>query len=429
MASETQPQGPSHWQPMRLGDVLEIKHGYPFEGRFFRDEPSRDVLVTPGNFSIGGGFKSDKLKFYLGPVPEEYALPPGELIVTMTDLSKTGDTLGYPALVPEMPGLRMLHNQRIGRAVQKSGVKSDRRFLFYLLSSPSYRHEVLATATGSTVRHTAPKRIEGFRFRMPPLAEQRAIARVLGSLDDKIAVNKNVSATLTTMSRALFSAWFVDFETPSSTANSSRNESSIGPIPAGWATSALYECATFVNGAAYRDFDFDPDRRGLPIVKIAELKAGIGEQTRFTSKDVGSKYRIDTGDVLFSWSGNPDTSIDTFVWSGGPAWLNQHIFKVITPDRARRIFVLLLLRHLRPVFARIARDKQTTGLGHVTAQDMKRLQVICPPQQTLEAFAKIAEPLVDAVVRREIENRTLVELRNRLLPRLMSGELRLAGAE
>src|SRR5207244_9654981 len=120
------------------------------------------------------------------------------------------------------------------------------------------------------------------------------------------------------------------------------------------------------------------ERPGLPISKIAELKSGITAQTKFSDLEMPNKYRVATGDMLFSWSGNPDTSIDTFVWSYGPAWLNQHIFRVLPHHQHERPFVLSTLKILRPVFAEIARNKQTTGLGHVTAEDMKRLFVSRP---------------------------------------------------
>ena len=85
---------------MALGDLVEIKHGFAFKGVGIGDEPRGHVLLTPGNFAIGGGFKGDKYKYYYGDVPEEFVLSHGDFLVTMTDLSKRSDTLGYPALVP-----------------------------------------------------------------------------------------------------------------------------------------------------------------------------------------------------------------------------------------------------------------------------------------------------------------------------------------
>jgi len=141
------------------------------------------------------------------------------------------------------------------------------------------------------------------------------------------------------------------------------------------------------------------------------------------------KYLINTGDILFSWSGNPDTSIDTFVWPHGEAWLNQHIFRVVPMAAQERSFVLLTLKYLKPVFAEIARDKQTTGLGHVTVSDLKRLQVVQPNKQLLEQWNEFVDPLLERTFTNEQKAQTLATLRDTLLPRLISGQLRLPDAE
>src|SRR5436190_3176825 len=103
------------WQPTILGELIDVKHGFAFQGEFIHDEPCGDILLTPGNFAIGGGFKANKFKYYDGPVPDEFVLSEGDLLVTMTDLSKQSDTLGYPAVVPapRSDGRRYLHNQRV----------------------------------------------------------------------------------------------------------------------------------------------------------------------------------------------------------------------------------------------------------------------------------------------------------------------------
>ena len=162
MAGET-------WMEVKLSDIIEVKHGFAFPGEHIREELPGDVLLTPGNFAVGGGFKSDKYKYFDGQVPEEYVLHENDLIVTMTDLSKQADTLGYPALVPKPQHFRYLHNQRLGKVLIRDGAKVDKRFISYLLRTPEYRHEILASATGTTVKHTSPNRILAFKTSIPPL--------------------------------------------------------------------------------------------------------------------------------------------------------------------------------------------------------------------------------------------------------------------
>ena len=141
------------------------------------------------------------------------------------------------------------------------------------------------------------------------------------------------------------------------------------------------------------------------------------------------KYKINTKDILFSWSGNPDTSIDVFVWPHSEAWLNQHIFRVIPNTEQERSFVLLTLKYLMPVFAEIARNKQTTGLGHVTVADLKRLQVVRPCNILLEKWNELVDPLLERAFIVMQQAQTLASIRDTLLPRLISGQLRLPEAE
>ncbi|CAN0586869.1 unnamed protein product [Ectocarpus sp. 12 AP-2014] len=184
-----------------------------------------------------------------------------------------------------------------------------------------------------------------------------------------------------------------------------------------------------MNGAAYKNMHFSTKSDALPVIKIAELKAGVTKTTKHTNTALGEKYRIRNGEVLFSWSGNPDTSIDTFIWSGGDAWLNQHIFAVRPNGEVDQSVLYFLLKYLRPQFAEIARDKQTTGLGHVTKQDLKGMRVCLGSDAVENAATEVLKPMFAKLYANQQENQTLAALRDLLLPKLMSGEVRLKDAE
>jgi len=434
------------WTRFRLGDLLSIKHGWPFKSEFFSETlTGRPIVVGVGNFRYTGGFRFSEttLKEYLDKYPIEYELSPGDVLLVMTCQTAGGEILGVPGKVPA-DGRLYLHNQRLGKVEIKNPKIVDRNYLYWLFLWSEFNRELVATASGTKILHTAPSRIESFSFKLPPIREQVAIARILDAIDDKIELNRRMNETLEAMAQALFKSWFVNFDpvrTKVETSGPHSSEQTSGlfpnafedtrlePTPNGWAVAPIYDIATFINGAAYRDFEPNPNRIGLPIVKIAELKAGVTDQTGFSAVEMPEKYRIDTGDILFSWSGNPDTSIDTFVWTNGPAWLNQHIFKVVPPNRDSRAFILMMLRYFRPVFAEIARNKQTTGLGHVTVADLKRLMVARPPSAVLLSWNRLVEPLIERSFQIQLENNTLTSVRDTLLPKLISGELRVNAAE
>ena len=126
-------------------------------------------------------------------------------------------------------------------------------------------------------------------------------------------------------------------------------------------TCSLFELAKWKNGLAFSKVNFS--NAGKPIIKIAELKNGITSSTQYTTDQFDVSVSLTRGDMLFSWSGNPETSIDVFWYTLPDGWLNQHIFKVTPKPFVDRQYLFYLLKFLKPTFTSIASNKQTTGLG------------------------------------------------------------------
>lgn len=314
--------------------------------------------------------------------------------------------------------------------------RTDFRFLRYALQLRI--RDAAGMNRGAANPLITQKDLGTLRLYHPPLPEQRAIAATLGSLDDKIELNRKMNATLEAMARALFRDWFVDFG-PTRAKMEGRApylSPDLWPLfpdrlddegkPEGWEFEPLLDQAEWVNGAAYKNMHFSDEPDALPVIKIAELKNGVTGTTQRTATDLGARYLIDDGELLFSWSGNPDTSIDTFLWTGGKAWLNQHIFAVRPNGKRSKPYLHALLKFLKPEFAELARNKQTTGLGHVTKADMQRMMVCAASSEVHKAFDRLIEPIFNQVLGLQMETRTLSHTRDLLLPRLMSGELRVA---
>lgn len=310
------------------------------------------------------------------------------------------------------------------------------------LDVPEVKEWLVRHAVGATMPNLNTAILSAVPIEVPPIEEQHEAVRVCFALDDRIDLLRRTNTTLEAIAQALFKSWFVDFDPVRAKAEGRDPEGMDAPTatlfpdamdscdrPKGWLAKPLYEAAVFVNGAAYKAFQPNSDSRGLPIIKIAELKNGITAQTAHSDVQMPEKFRLADGDILFSWSGNPDTSIDTFIWAGGQAWLNQHIFRVIPHASDERWFLFLLLRYLRPVFTEMARNKQTTGLGHVTVNDLKRLIVVVPPKDIANEFNGLVSPLLEAMQANVFRSKILSEARDTLLPRLISGKLRLSEAE
>ena len=215
-----------------------------------------------------------------------------------------------------------------------------------------------------------------------------------------LRVNKAVNDNLLTQAQALFTKRFITDDI----------EGEEKP---------LYDFADYINGAAFKPSECGD--HGLPIIKIVELKNGITDSTKYFDGFKGEKYLIQDKDILFSWSGNPDTSIDIFIWTHGKAILNQHTFNVKS-NAGHRWFTFLMLKYFKPEFSRIASNKQTTGLGHVTANDLKRLTFIFN-EVAIGSFEHEIFPFMETIYSNMMANQRLAQLRDDLLPKLMSGEI------
>ncbi len=337
--------------------------------------------------------------------------------------------------------------------VMRAKRASDEDFVYYLSRLPAFRAFAIQQMVGTSGRQRVSwQSLVDFEIDDLDIAQRQSAGQVLSALDDKIELNRRLNKTLEAMAQAIYRDWLVDFGPvrrkmagvtdpveimggliPDPTRATELEalfptDFDGSDLPRGWDEEPVIEQSNWVNGAAYKKMHFVAPGEGLPVIKIAELKAGVTSTTGFTNTDLGSRYRIDDGELLFSWSGNPDTSIDTFIWTGGPAWLNQHIFAV-RPNGSRTIgFLFAMLKYLNPQFAEIARDKQTTGLGHVTKEDLKRLRVVVPTKAVEAAFDNLMTPIFQKLQATQLENRTLAETRDYLLPRLISGKLRVGDA-
>lgn len=383
-----------------LGDYIRIKHGYAFKGDYITVEDNGVVLVTPGNFEIGGGFKEKKCKFFSGNYPNEYVLNANDLIVTMTDLSKQGDTLGYSARVPNSERI-YLHNQRIG-LVDVFNPAADKDYIYWFMRTPCYQRTIVATASGSTVKHTSPSRICAVEINLPPIDEQRKIASLLSSLEEKIRINGKTNDNLYAQAKAIFDNHFIN----------------IDAIPARWRKGNLLDIANYLNGLAMQKFRPQGNEIGLPVLKIKELRQGsCDDSSELCSLSIKPEYIVHDGDVVFSWSG----SLLVDIWCGGTCGLNQHLFKV-TSDVYDKWFYYLWTAHHLARFIAIAADKATT-MGHIKREELAKAEVLIPCEEDYTSFNSIMQPIFELIISNRIESRKLAALRDELLPKLMTGEI------
>lgn len=259
--------------------------------------------------------------------------------------------------------------------------------------------------------------------KIPNPSIQKKIALILKSLDAKIEVNTSINTALEELGSTLFKRWFVDFEFPDESGEQYRSnggamkETTQGEIPLKWEIYPLDRVAHFLNGLALQKYPAEDENDFLPVIKIRELRNGITDVSDKASRNIPPDYIIENGDVLFSWSG----SLLVKIWTQGEGALNQHLFKV-TSEYPQWFYYYWIKHHLYE-FQRIAADKATT-MGHIKRNHLSEANVLVPDTDSLSSMTNYMEPIIELMINQEIENNLLSELRDVLLPRLMSGKIR-----
>ena len=362
-------------------------------------------------------------------------------------------------------------NQDVKALVPKSEDITPYYLLAWLISS---RELLLGKVenTGIGAGKLDTKILQDLDVPVPPKAELLRLELFSKALDDKIILNQNINHTLEQMAQALFKSWFVDFEpvkakmavleaggsqedatlaamaaisgkdayalavferehpeqyaelkTTAELFPSAMQDSELGEIPEGWSIKPLDGLATYQNGLALQKFRPENENDFLPVVKIAQLKKGFSDGEEKASPNIKPECIIDNGDVVFSWSG----SLMVDIWCGGKAALNQHLFKVSSTKYPKWLYYKYTAHHLIE-FQRIAEAKAVT-MGHIKREHLSQAKCLMPSSETVHAFTPFFEPVLNKVISNRLETRKLENIRDTLLPKLLSGEITLPEAE
>jgi type I restriction enzyme S subunit len=408
------------WRDCCLGDLLEVKHGFAFLGEHFADAGSH-IVLTPGNFFDEGGFKhkGEKEKWYRGPIPSDYVLNEGDLIVAMTEQAE--GLLGSSAIIPRT-GI-YLHNQRLGLVQLRDADQTDTRFVYYLFNSKPVRQQIRASASGTKIRHTAPSRISGVKVRIPAVAIQRRIASILSAYDDLIENSQRRIKILEAMARALYREWFVHFRFPGHE-SVPLVPSSLGEIPQGWEVKAVAN-------------SFEISGGGTPSRKD-ERYWESGTIQWFSPSDLtgaGTMFMDDSGDHiteiglaessarLFPARSVMLTSratIGAIAVNTQQACTNQGFITCLPNERVPLYFLLHWVIENVPTFQRMASG---ATFKEISRGVFKTIDFLQPPAGVVLQFESLVAPLAEQVLSLQRQAQNLRRTRDLLLPRLLSGQI------
>lgn len=271
---------------------------------------------------------------------------------------------------------------------------NDEKFIYYTLKSLDFSSFNVGAAVPTLNRN----HLSALKVRIPDVDKQKKIANILGSLDEKIELNRRMNETLEQLGQALFRHYFVD-----------------NPEAKSWDKKPLDEIANFLNGLAMQKYPKINGQPTLPVIKIREMSSGITDSTDIASANIPEEYIVHDGDLLFSWSG----TLMVKFWSGGDGALNQHLFKVTSDKYPEWLYYYWAKYHLDH-FISVAKSKATT-MGHIQRKHLKQAEVIVPPN--IEEMTSEFTPIIDQIKTNLFETNSLVNIRDSLLPKLISGEI------
>lgn len=442
----------TRFETKTLGDIGEIVTGKTPKTSLIENFGGRTPFITPRDFS-GSRYilNTERTLSELGVASVKSSLI-SENSVCVTCI---GSDMGKAAIA----SVASVTNQQVNSIIVSKDY--DYKFIYYNLSAR--KNEILGLAGGSAQPILNKTDFSSIKINLPSLNEQRSISSFLSHLDDKIELNRQMNETLEAMAQALFKSWFVDFDPVIDNAllagkaipeplkeraklrqaqldsgkaktNLEINDlfpsefeftEELGWIPRGWDIKPLDEIADYLNGLALQKFRPQTlDEDFLPVLKIAQLRAGEPNYDERASLDIKPEYIVQDGDIIFSWSG----SLLVDVWCGGKAALNQHLFKVTSESYPKWFYYYYTKHHLEE-FQRIAAYKAVT-MGHIKRSHLKEALCLVPDNllEKKELYS-LFEVILNRKIQNKTESKTLAKLRDTLLPKLMSGELRIADTE
>lgn len=275
----------------------------------------------------------------------------------------------------------------------------DKHFVYYTFLADNFQSHLLNIATGTTIQNVPLKGLRESTIMLPPLDEQKRIASILSSLDDKLNLLNRENATIEAMAETLFRQWFIE------------------EAKEDWEEKPLSSIATFLNGLACQKYPPKNEIDKLPVLKIRELTNGIGSDSDWATTDVGEEYIIHSGDVVFAWS----ASLMVKIWDGEDCILNQHLFKVTSTIYPKWFYYLWCKHHLNEFIA-IAQSHATT-MGHIKRNDLDTAMVLVPSLDELKIMSETMEPIFSKLKNNNYQLVSLRTQRDILLPKLMSNEI------
>ncbi len=429
------------WPTVRLGDAVDLLTGFPFKSDGYVSDPAAPRLLRGDNIAQGR-LRWDRAKRWpaeTAPPMAKFRLHEGDVVLAM---DRPWIEAGLKFASVQREDLPALLVQRVARF--RGGEGLDTRFLKYVIGCRDFSDYVLSVQTGTAVPHISARQIEDYEFDLPPLAEQTAVAHILGTLDDKIELNRRMNATLEAMARALFRSWFVDFE-PVRAKMEGRDtglpkeiadlfpdrmvDSELGKVPEEWAVGVLDDAVELLNGGTPRTSVERFWNGGIPWYTAKDAPAphdvfAVETERTITQAGVDNSATVvlPSGTTIISARG----SVGRLACLGRPMAMNQTCYGIRGAGGYGDFFTYWLVRG---TVEELRSRTHGTIFDTITRQTFALVNSALPPLSIVGAFESVVLPIMERILSNLNQSVAIAALRDTLLPRLVSGELRVTGLE
>jgi type I restriction enzyme S subunit len=397
----------------QLGQYIDVLSGFAFKSKDFTNVGIPVIKIKNINPPYVSLEDISCVPISLAYQNPKYILKRGDVLIAMTGshINQIASVVGRVGRV-RYDDVTVL-NQRVGKIINKNDKYSNLDYIYYFLSQYDVKVELAQKAGGAANQaNISPSDIKNLYFPCPPIEVQNKIATILSRYDSLIENYQKQIKLLEESAQRLYKEWFVDLRFPGY-----ENTKIVDGVPEGWEKKSIADLGTYLNGFAFKPSDWQ--ERGKPIIKIKEMGNGISTDTpRNNGERVPEKYLIKSGDLLFSWS----ATLMVIVWTGEEGWLNQHLFKVTPTQGIGREFLLQSISKTIAEFSNL-----TTGstMKHIQRNKLEQVFVNTPTSEIMNCYCRIAERQREQILNISSQIRHLTEAHDRLLPKLMSGELKM----
>ena len=399
----------NEWQKVKLGDLIEsisVKHSFNKNKLIFLN--TSDILegkVLHNNYSDIEGLpgqakksikKDDILFSEIRPKNKRFAY---------VDFDSDDYVVSTKLMV-----------------LRKKSNNINNRYLYYYLTSDKTLNylQTIAEGRSGTFPQITFNELKIIEIDLPPLEEQEKIANILSSLDDKIELNNEMNKTLEEMAQSLFKRWFVDFEFPNEDGKPYKSsggemvDSELGMIPKGWEVVNYINTSDIQYGFAFKSKLFN-DKEGKPIIRIRDISNSY--TPTYTTEEYNDLYIVTKNDILVGMDGE----FKAHIWGGKDSLLNQRVLRIRPKDNNSIAYSYFSIKE---PLRYLENSKVGTTVIHLGKKDIDNIKIVYPPNNLISKYRNIADNLINKICENKVEIMELSELRDSLLPKLMSGEIR-----